>query len=91
MPNTNDAVVYFWYDHLELRNNGDAAKVEQAIATHDLAAFSAIKAKYEPNERGWVYFPEKAFVYRDGKLAGELDITTQEGFAQITEHEYECG
>ena len=86
-----ETVFYVWYDHLELRDNGDAEKVEQAIDAHDIAAFNAIKAKYEPNERGWVYFPETAFVYRDGKLSGELDITTPEGFSQITEHEYECG
>lgn len=84
-------IVYVWYDHLELRYNGDAKKVEQAIATHDFEAFNAIKAKYEPNKQGWVYFPTTAFLYRGNNLVDELDITNPEGFAQITEQEYECG
>lgn len=85
------SVVYFWYDHLELRSNGDAEKVAQAIAAHDLEEFNEIKKKYEPNSRGWVYFPKEAFVYEGDEIVAEIDITTPSGFAQVTEQHYECG
>ena len=47
-------VVYFWYDHCELRNNGDAEKVEEAIKSHDFKAFMEIKKKY-PKKNGLTY------------------------------------
>ena len=86
-------VIYCWYDHLLLRKNGDAKKVEQAIADHDFNVFTAIKNKYQPNDEGLCYFPSTAYIYEDGNddSIGEIDITTPEGFTQITYSEYECG
>ena len=86
-------VVYYWYDQMHLRFNGDAMRVEKAIRAHDLKAFNAIKDKYQPNKEGMCYFPGTAYVYEDGndESSGEIDITTPEGFAQITESTFECG
>ena len=79
-------VIYYWYDHLLLRKNGDAEKVQRAIAAHDFDTFCQIRDKYQPNDDGLCYFPDVA--YYKGR---EIDITTPEGFSRITASEYECG
>lgn len=90
MPNT---VIYFWYDHLLLRKTGEAKTVQEAIRSHDYEAFKRIRDKYEPNPEGLCYFPATACVYDEGseELVGEIDIMTPDGFAQITDSDYECG
>lgn len=81
-----NAVIYYWYDHLLLRKNGDAKKVQKAIAAHDLETFCQIRDKYQPNDEDLCYFPDVA--YCGGT---EIDITTPKGFSRITVSEYECG
>lgn len=84
-------VIYFWYDHFALRNNGDAERVAQAVAAHDFDAFKRIRDKYEPNEQGWTYFPEVAYIWRDHEQVGTVNVMTPGGFSLITYSEYECG
>ncbi len=80
-------IVYFWYDHLLLRSNGDAKKVEQAIADHDWPTFMRFKKKYGKN-----YFPDFAFVCDENdEIVEELDVRIKENFDRIEYSEYECG
>ncbi len=89
----NTSVLYYWYDHLLLRENGDAENVTDAINRHDFDAFKRIRDKYQPNKNGWVYFPDTASVWNEdtGELIGQIDINEPENFARITFNEYECG
>lgn len=81
-------VVYFWYDHLLLRENGDAEKVERAIEKKDFDTFMRFKKKY-----GESYFPDYAYSYADeDDMDGtEIDIRIKENFDRIDSSEYECG
>ena len=82
--------IYYWYDHMLLRSNGDAQKVEEAINNKDFDAFMKLKKKY--SERKWEYFPNVIHVWKDGEgFVGELDVNVRENFNLITHHEYECG
>ena len=40
-------VAYYWYDHLLLRENGDAEKVQKAIKEHDFETFMSFYHKYQ--------------------------------------------
>ncbi len=78
--------VYFWYDHCVLRGNGEAEKVEAAIAAKDFATFMRFKEKY-----GESYFPDSAYVFDSEGELEELDIRVRENFDRIDRSEYECG
>ena len=60
-------VLYYWFDHLLLRHNGDAEKVQQAIASHDFDTFMKFVNKYPTyvSKDGVreIYFPEYAHVF----------------------------
>lgn len=86
------SVIYYWYDHLLLRKTGEAEIVTKAIKQHDFETFKKIFDKY-PATKDCVYFPATAMVWDDDAddFVYEIDITTQEGFAQIDGSEYECG
>lgn len=83
--------IYYWYDHLVLRYNGDAKKVEKAIESKDFDAFMEIKEKYSRKE--WTYFPDVIHVWDDevNDFVDELDINVRENFEKIDHAEYECG
>ena len=85
-------VIYFWYDHLLLRETGEAEIVTKAIEQHDFDTFKKIFGKYPP-VKDFIYFPTTAMVWDDDAddFVDEIDITTPEGFAQIDGSEYECG
>lgn len=40
-------VTYYWYDHMLLRENGDAEKVQKAIREHDFETFMSFYHKYQ--------------------------------------------
>ncbi len=86
------SVIYFWYDHLLLRETGEAEIVTKAIEQHDFDTFKKIFGKYPPT-KDFIYFPTTAMVWEDeaDDFVDEVDITTPEGFAQIDGSEYECG
>lgn len=81
-------VVYFWYDHLLLRSNGEAEKVEKAIKEKDFDTFMRFKKKY-----GESYLPNYAWAFADDDdMDGtEIDIRIRENFERIDSSEYECG
>lgn len=87
----NHHVVYYWYDHLLLRKNGDAEKVQQAIKNHDYDAFMELYNKYEGYEV--LFFPKIAYIYEkdSDEIIGEVLITNRNGFSLINDSEYECG
>lgn len=97
--NENCQVIYCWYDHLILRENGDAKIVQQAIADGDYDTFIKMYKKYPDktviNELGQqyyiVYFPSTAEIWYNDEIIGSLDITNEIGFSMITSSEYECG
>lgn len=90
-------VMYYWYDHLLLRSNGDAEKVQKSIEDHDFDAFMKFVDKYPPytaEEDGVLipFFPPVAYrMNEDGDTIEEINVFTPEGFAQIDESEFECG
>ena len=79
-------VWYFWYDHMVLRNTGEAEIVEEAIKTHDFDTFCKIKERY-PDTDDVCFFP--AYAMDDN--GEKVDITTRDGFNLINRSEYECG
>ena len=80
-------VIYFWYDHLVLRNTGEAATVKEAILSHDYETFQKFYKKY-----GASFFPGEALIIDDDdEVTGYVNILSPETFAQITDTEYECG
>lgn len=90
--------IYYWYDHLVLRYNGDAKKVEKAIEDKDFDAFMELKKKYTGRKEGiaqasWVYFPDVIHVWDNetNDFVDELDINVRENFMKIDHTEYECG
>ena len=89
---TTKSVIYYWYDHLLLRETGEAEIVTKAIEQHDFYTFKKIFDKY-PATKNCVYFPTTAMVFDDDKddFVDEIDITTPDGFAKIDASEYECG
>lgn len=101
MNKDNYKIVYYWYDHLVLRDNGDAEKVQKAIKEHDFDTFMKFYDKYPPFYTHDVefgrceipYFPKTAtiFLKKTGEIIGEIYITIREGFELIDESEYECG
>ena len=79
-------VGYYWYDHLLLRETGEADIVEKAIKEKDFKTFDAMRKKY-----GEFFFPPTASI-RDGyEIIGEVDITTPQGFNMIDYSDFECG
>ena len=93
-------VTYYWYDHMLLRENGDAAKVQKAIREHDFETFMSLYHKYQNiNSEGEdiIFFPNHATMWQYDEILGEdepigeVDITTRGGFEMITDSEYECG
>lgn len=91
--NVDIEVVYFWYDHLLLRKNGDAEKVTQAIENGDYDTFMMYYNKYNNkyNKDDLIFFPEYASIFYRDSWVGTIDITTPVGFSMITSSEYECG
>lgn len=90
--------IYYWYDHLVLRYNGDREKVEQAIENKDFDAFMALKEKYNGCKEGVAqmhleYFPDVIHIWDNdvNDFVGELDINVRENFEKIDYAEYECG
>lgn len=83
--------IYYWYDHMLLRSNGDAERVEQAIDSKDFDSFMKLKKKY--SNRKCKYFPDVIHVWDNRKkdFVAELDVNVRENFNLITHHEYECG
>ena len=81
-------IIYYWYDHLELRHNGDAEIVQTAIKNKDYSTFMKYYNKY-----GNDYFPRTATIFskKSDEILGTLDITKQEVFELIDHSEYECG
>ena len=97
--NIDVAVIYHWYDHLLLRNNGDANIVTKAIEEGNFQTFINIVKKYpstyeydpEFGEYEMPFFPRTAsLIYRDNHI-GEINIMNPIGFSLITHSEYECG
>lgn len=97
--NPDCSVIYFWYDHLVLRKNGDAEKVTKAINDGDYDTFMKFYHKYpsfktyyeDLGECEVYYFPDTASIFYNDEIIGRIDITTQEGFNFITDSEFECG
>jgi len=90
--------IYYWYDHLVLRYNGDAKKVAAAIEAKDFDAFMELKRKYSNYQGGVVqdnseFFPDVIHVWDNevNEFVGELDVNVRENFNKITHSEYECG
>ena len=83
--------IYYWYDHLVLRFNGDAEKVSAAIETKDFDTFLKFKKKYSRSK--WLYFPDVIHVWDDsvGDFVEDLDVNVRENINMITHAEYECG
>ena len=81
-------VIYYWYDHLVLRANGDAEKVTQAIKDHDYKTFM-----YFVNKYGAEYFPQEATIFSDetNEIIGFLDMSKEIAFRMVTDSDYECG
>ena len=50
--NPDCSVIYYWYDHLVLRDNGDAKIITEAISKGDFETFCKIKNKYPTLTRG---------------------------------------
>ena len=88
--NSNCKIIYYWYDHLVLRDNGDAKIVTEAIDNGDFKTFCKIKSKY-PNKNNIIYFPDNAIIFYNDDIIGNIDITTELGFSFITDNDYECG
>ena len=82
----NCSVWYYWYDHLLLRETGEADIVEKAIKEKDYDTFAEMRKKY-----GETFFPSTASVWDGNTRIGYLDITTPETFNMINHSEYECG
>ena len=83
--------IYYWYDHMELRSNGEAEKVSTAIEAKDFDTFMKFKKKY--SKRKWEYFPNVIHVWDEEvcDFVEELDVNVRENFNKITHAEYECG
>ena len=86
-------IIYYWYDHLILRDTGEAALVQAAIEQHDYEAFCKFCQKYPKTRSGNIFFPKTALIWDNKKhdFVGEVDITTPEGFSKIDSSDYECG
>lgn len=87
-------VTYYWYDHMLLRENGDAVKVQKAIKEHDFETFISFYYKYQnisTEEDDIVFFPSYATMWQYDEPIGEVNVTTRGGFEMITDSEYECG
>lgn len=96
--NVDISVVYYWYDHLVLRENGDAEIIQKAIQEGDFDTFSRMCDKYpsylvEDEDGAYFvdYFPDTALIWYQDEIVGEIYITNKIGFSMITDSEYECG
>lgn len=94
--NVDIEVLYFWYDHLILRENGDAQKVTDIINNGDYEAFMryyhTYNTKYYSKDGDKIlFFPPTAALFYQDQLIGEIDILNPLGFSMITYNEYECG
>ena len=90
--NIDVEVHYQWYDHLVLRDNGDAEIVTKAIEEGDFDTFIEMVKRYSPNdENGLIFFPNEAYLYYRDEIIGRINIMSQTGFSLITSSEYECG
>lgn len=90
-------VVYYWYDHLLLRKNGDADIVQKAIREHDFETYMSMRKKYPPyiDDDGYTtaYFPDTAILLdrETGDFIEFVDVTVPEGFDRIESSGFECG
>ena len=95
--NIDVSIVYYWYDHMVLRQNGDAEKVTEAIAEGDYDTFIKYynyynyTYEYEGESGSITFFPSHAALYYHDEVVGMIDITEPLGFSMICESEYECG
>ena len=95
--NIDIEVVYFWTDHLILRQNGDAKKVTKAIEDGDYDTFmkyyNYYNYEYPYDNKGGstVFFPDRAAIFYKDEYVGDIDITKPLGFSMICFSEYECG
>lgn len=97
--NIDVEIIYFWFDHILLRENGDAEKFTKAIVDGDYETFMKYydyynnKYKYEYDNNGGMicFFPDKAAIFYQNEFVGHIDITSPLGFSMITFSEYECG
>ena len=94
--NDNIHVMYYFYDHLLLRETGEAQEVLKAVQNKDFDTFKKIFDKYPPYTSSdgvtEIFFPTVAYLRNeDGDVLEEIDITTPEGFVMIDEAEFECG
>ena len=100
IPNTINIdieIVYYWFDHLILRQNGDAVKVNNAIQNGDYNTFMKYynyynyEYKYDNNGGSIIFFPDVATIYYQDENIGYIDITNPIGFNMICYNEMECG
>lgn len=85
-------VTYYWYDHLLLRENGDAEKVQKAIKEHDFETFMFYYNKYQTNRKDdLIFFPKLAHIWENDDCIGQFCVLTKGGFNKITDSEFECG
>jgi hypothetical protein len=96
--NIDVSVHYCWYDHLILRENGDAKIVMKSIEDGDFETFMKMYEKYPPSKIDYygkeidlIYFPDEAFLWYKDDIVGFINITNPTGFSLITSAEYECG
>ena len=97
--NVDISVIYNWYDHLLLRENGDAEKVTKTIENGDYETFMKFYNDYnnrytycyDDEEYPMIFFPDTAAIWYHDEIVGDIDITTPVGFNMITDSDYECG
>lgn len=101
----NVHVNYYWYDHMWLRENGDADIVTEAINQHDFDDFKRYADWYNAKGKDSeifdgasdaepvIFFPSTASVYDEDaeEVIGDLNIMNREAFELIDSNEYECG
>ena len=76
-------ITYFWYHGFYTKE--EAAKIKNAIRTHDYDAFMKF---YNKKRRG---LPKFAIGYNDKGSQFDVDITIRENFVKITSEESEAG
>ena len=92
--NIDVEIVYHWYDHLLLRDNGDADIITTAIKNGDYDTFiqyyNLYNNKYFNGDESIIFFPAYPSIFYNGEIIGTIDITKPLGFSMITNSEYEC-
>lgn len=95
--NVDIEIVYFWFDHLILRENGDAEKVTNAIINGDYDIFmkyyNYYNYVYNYNNNGGsiTFFPDVAAIFYQDEYIGNINITNPLGFSMICSSKYESG